>query len=104
MKPLTLTNVAGQAVHISPMAIIGWVSAEVPVGNGKVIMGTAVALPDGARQVRESPEQVAFLFERATDGWLQPKLTRADLEAWVDTTRLRESGGGLDTPRGLGEP
>lgn len=87
MKPLFVTNLVGQRVRLNPMNVIGWVPAEAPLGDGKVIMGSALAVTDGARVVRESPEQIDFLFEQATDGWMRPLITRRELEKFVDGMR-----------------
>jgi hypothetical protein len=93
VKPLFVTNVAGARVRLNPMNIIGWALAEVPIGNGKVILGAAIALPDGPRMVRESPEQLDWMFEQATDRWMRPIVTRDQLEQFMADLRAREKDG-----------
>jgi hypothetical protein len=90
MKPLILTNAAGAPVRVNPMQLIGWAAAEVPIPDtSKVVLGSALGLPDGPRLVRESPENVDLLFQAATDGWMRPPLTRRDLERFMEDTRAR---------------
>lgn len=86
MRPVILTNVTGDKVRINPMNMIGWAPADVPAENSRILLGSAVALVDGARLVRESVEQIDHLFERATDGWMRPPVTREQLEDLMNRT------------------
>lgn len=89
MKPLIVTNAAGEPRRLNPMAVVGWTPAEINLGNGRIALGSVIAIAGAPPvQVLESTGTIDVLFEQATDGWMRPAMTRADLErvlrAWQD--------------------
>lgn len=108
MKRVVLNEAfTGHVVHLNPMQMIGWVAADHPLDpEGRRIMaGSVVALVDGPRRVRQTPEQIDFLFEQATEGWMRPPITRQDLQAFVDKVRAETpQPDAVDAAAGRAEP
>jgi hypothetical protein len=69
MKPMILTNVAGESRRLNPMQVVGWVATEHELGNGRYQRGTLLAMSSGPPiAVLESEAQVDWMFEQASQG------------------------------------
>lgn len=68
MRPMIVTAGNGEKRRLNPMQIIGWREADVPAAEGRpeVYKGCIIALPTGPVGVRESEEQIDWLFALAT--------------------------------------
>ena len=69
MRPLIVTTADGSKRRLNPMQIIGWRAADVPTGDAAgsmVYQGTVIALVGGPVGVRESEDQIDWLFVLAT--------------------------------------
>lgn len=66
MRAIVLTTADGQKPRFNPFGIIGWRLGEVPLPDGKVVLGTAIILPGGPVGVLESVTTVDQMFREAT--------------------------------------
>lgn len=79
MRPLIVTTANGDKRRLNPMQMVGWRAGDVPTGDAEgsaVYQGTIIALVGGHVGVRESEEQIDWLFVLATtDGPPRPRPT-----------------------------
>lgn len=92
MKPMIVHNLAGEPKRISPLQIVGWDAAEHELGNGRFCVGTLIIMAGNVPPlpVRESLEQVDWLYERATANEAWPPLQRVDPRLAQDDDPLRD--------------
>lgn len=71
MKLITFTTLDGTPTDVSPLHLLGAKGAVVASsigGREQPVMGCIIALPDGARPVLQSPDEVRRLFQEAMEG------------------------------------
>lgn len=71
MKLITFTTLDGTPTDVSPLHLLGAKGSIVTAnvgGKERQVMGCMIALPDGARPVLQSPDEVRRLFQEAMEG------------------------------------
>jgi hypothetical protein len=84
MKPLIVTNIAGEKRRLNPLAVVGWSGQNVELADGRVGIGTVLAMAAGGPvAILESEAQFDWLFEQATGVRFTPEDLATFREAFV---------------------